>query len=242
MEEQFQVPILWQDEHILVINKPSGLLSIPDGFDSSREHLKSLLSPHFGTLWIVHRLDRDTSGVMILARNASVHKHLNTQFQERQVKKVYQALIDGEPDWDSIRVDLPLSTNKGRRNRTVVDLDDGKPAVTGFIVLERFEGFALVAAAPETGRRHQIRAHLASLGHPVVCDNLYSGGEIIQNEDRIRSGKNCGNADQVRFVRLALHARVLELRHPATDQAVVYEAPFPSDFRLAIESFRSRTS
>jgi RluA family pseudouridine synthase len=236
-----EVPIIWQDEHILVINKPAGLLSLPDGFDPSKDHLKSVLSPQYGPLWIVHRLDRFTSGVMILARNKAAHKHLNTQFQERQVKKVYRALIEGDPNWDSVRIDQPLSANRGRRNRTVVDLEDGKPAVTRGDVLERFGKFTLVEAAPETGRRHQIRAHLASLGYPIAGDKLYGGGKILQGEDAAHNRTEGGIADQPRLERPALHARVLELRHPSTNKWIVYEALHPSDLQLALDNLSAQS-
>lgn len=238
MGTNIEIPIIWEDEHILVINKPAGLLSLPDGFDPSREHLKGVLSPQYESLWIVHRLDRFTSGVMVLARNAAAHKHLNTQFQERQVKKTYRALIVGDPKWDSLHVDQPLRVNRGRRNRTVVDLEDGKPAVTRFEVLERFGSFTLVEVAPETGRRHQIRAHLADQGYPVAGDHLYGGEKTINSEEVARDCTAGGNSDLPRLERLALHARMLEIKHPSTNLRAVYEAPYPRDFQLAVDNLR----
>lgn len=240
MEENFEVPIIWKDEHILVINKPAGLLSVPDGFDPLKPHLKSVLVSQYGPLWVVHRLDRDTSGVMVLARNAIAHRNLNTQFQDRRVKKSYMALVNGDPAWESILVDQPLSINIGHRNRTVVDLKNGKPAVTRFDVHQRFGNFTLVAASPKTGRRHQIRAHLASLGYPVAGDNLYGGEESFQNTESSHNKSESLSIKKLLLDRPGLHSKRLELTHPSTNQWVVFEAPYPQDLQIAIDSISAQ--
>ncbi|MCK4727185.1 MAG: RNA pseudouridine synthase, partial [Anaerolineales bacterium] len=134
MPDLTHIPILWSDKDLLVIDKPAGMLALPDGYDPSVPHVKSVLSPEHGPLWIVHRLDRFTSGVMVLARNAEAHQQLNTQFQDRKVKKTYRALVLGSPEWDRKLVELPLRINTGRLHRTVVDLSKGKPSATQFTV------------------------------------------------------------------------------------------------------------
>ena len=139
MHLPFNIEVLYQDDGILVINKPAGLATLPDGYDPSLPHIKSVLEPQVGPLWIVHRLDKDTSGVLVLARSAAAHRSLNTQFEERLVSKVYHALVIGNPDWKVKTVSLPLRSNGDRLHRTVVDQARGKPAVTHFKVLERFE-------------------------------------------------------------------------------------------------------
>jgi len=238
MEADVKVPVIWSDEHLLVINKPAGLLTLPDGFDPSVPHIKGVLSPSWGPLWIVHRLDRDTSGVIILARSADSHRQLNIQFQERQVSKVYHALVLGNPIWDSKIVDLPLRVNAGRQHRTVVDLREGKQSLTQFKVLERFGNNCLIEAAPQTGRRHQIRAHLYAEGLPIACDDLYgSGSENRLSEINTSSGDRIGT-DQPSLTRSALHARSIELSHPITRKPLSFEAPYPQDFRVTLDKLR----
>ena len=241
MAGKIDIPVIWNDEHVLVIDKPAGMLALPDGYDPSVTHVKEILSPQYESVWIVHRLDRYTSGVMILALTAAAHRQLNTQFQERQVKKIYLALVMGDPDWDRKDVDQPLRVNVGRRHRTVVDLADGKPSATHFTVLQRYGSCALVEAAPETGRRHQIRAHLADLGYPLAGDNLYSHGDSL-----FLSVVDCDilpgvNSAEPVLNRPGLHAQALELKHPVTGEHSRFEAPIPRDLRLTLDLLRDQS-
>ena len=208
-----QPETVYLDDDLLVVDKPSGMLTIRDGYDPKKPYLQSVLQPLYGKLWIVHRLDKLTSGLVVLARNEAAHRNLNTQFSEHTVEKVYWAIIIGVPDWDRVEMDKPLRSKVGRRKRTVVDEKFGKPASTTFHVLQRYKQYALVEAQPNTGRTHQIRVHLYDLGHPILGDPLYgSGGEskLIQ--------------------RLALHARSITLRHPASGEKVSFHAPEGEDF------------
>ena len=207
--------VLWVDEALLVVNKPPGLPVLPDGYHPEAPYLRGILEPLYERLWTVHRLDKETSGVVVLARSAAAHRHLNTQFQEHHTGKLYHALVVGTPDWEEVLVEAPLLPDGDRRHRTIVSAQ-GKPAQTGLRVLQRFNGCSLVQAAPRTGRTHQVRAHLAHLGHPILGDRLYGGGE----------GAILG--------RTGLHAWSLELAHPASGEVMKFSAPYPEDFQRAL--------
>jgi tRNA pseudouridine32 synthase / 23S rRNA pseudouridine746 synthase len=217
-----QIPkALYSDSDILVVDKPAGVLSIPDGYDRAVPYMGRLLEPSYGRLWVVHRLDKDTSGVMVFARNAEAHRSLSNQFSAHQVSKTYHTIIEGEPDWNEKLLDLPLRSNVGRRNRTTVDIGEGKTAKTYFKVLERFPRYALLEAKPETGRTHQIRAHLFDLGIYILSDPLYGHGQISP------------------FIgRLALHACSLSIWHPTSGIMIRFEASYPQDFDLGVSQLR----
>ncbi len=211
--------ILHLDEHIIVLDKPAGLPVLPDGWDRDAPYLVKMLEAEYGDpstgsghVWIIHRLDKITSGVIVFARNAEAHRSLNIQFEKHQVKKVYHALVEGNPRWDEHTARHPLHANVGHKHRTIVDNRDGKPSATNFRVLERFDGYCLLEAIPETGRTHQVRVHAAELGHPLLADTLYGS--------RVTRG----------LARPALHARSLTFTHPVSGESLTFEADYPADF------------
>jgi RluA family pseudouridine synthase len=212
--------LLFQDEALLVVSKPAGLPTLVDGYHPEAPYLVGLLKGTYGPLWVVHRLDRGTSGVILFARTAEAHRALNRAFEKRQVLKTYHALAQGEPTWESRTVRLPLRADGDRRHRTIVDHKGGKPAETDLSVLERFHSHALLQAIPRTGRPHQIRAHLAALGHPLACDALY-GGAPLEGLDRP-----------------ALHACSLKLPHPLSGEEIEFTAPYPEDLDQALQRMR----
>ena len=231
--------ILWSDDSLLVIDKPAGLPTLPDGYDPDAPYLKGVLLPDFGPLWIVHRLDRDTSGVMVIARSPQAHRALNTQFQEHRVAKVYHALVIGEPEWTEKDVDLPLRHNGDRRHRTVVDPQRGRPALTGMRVLERLSRFTLIEAIPRTGRTHKVRAHLSAQALPIACDALYGGGKSIYIS-QIKPHSRLGTEPEIPLIdRMALHARSVAFLHPITQVALSFEAPYPEDFTAFLQALRA---
>jgi 23S rRNA pseudouridine1911/1915/1917 synthase len=176
---------------------------------------------------IVHRLDRDTSGVMVIAKTEHAHWNLAAQFQNRLVSKEYLAIVAGGPPHDRDRIDRPIGPHPHQREKMAVRRDHraSRPAQTDYETLRRFDGFSSVRAVPQTGRTHQIRVHLASIGCPVLCDRMYGG------RSRLTLGeiRRVPDDETVVLARQALHASKLKLAHPATGKPLEFKAPFPDD-------------
>ncbi|WP_299027959.1 RluA family pseudouridine synthase [uncultured Thermanaerothrix sp.] len=226
------IEILFEDEHLLAVNKPAGILTIQDGYDAAKPFLSHLLSEHFGRLWVVHRLDRDTSGVLLFARNAQVHRSLSLQFERRQVQKIYHLITYGHLAQEEIEVTHPLRVDADRRHRTVVDPFRGKPACTIFRILKRLENdFLLLEAQPLSGYTHQIRAHLSALGLQILGDKLYKPHPVPPNRPIYPLAP-----DSPATQRVALHAFALSFRHPQSPRKrITLMAPYPSDFTSLLE-------
>jgi RluA family pseudouridine synthase len=234
--------VIYQDQALLVVNKPAGLATLPDGYNPSLPHIKSVLEQQFGPLWIVHRLDKETSGVLLLARSAQAHRSLNMQFEKHLVSKVYHALVVGNPKWQEKTVRLPLRPNGDRQHRTVIDPQAGKPAITHLKVLESLGHYCLVEAIPETGRTHQIRAHLSALGLSILGDKLYVGRINLQEaEEEPRF-----QAQNIPLIRLkesmGLHAWSLEFNHPSSGERMKFTAPYPAELLAVFKQLRSPSS
>ena len=215
--------ILYSDEHILIINKPAGLPVLPDGWEKDAPYLLKSLEEGYGRIFIVHRLDKVTSGVMVFARDAETHRALNIQFENHQAEKVYHAIVQGNPRWDEKTARHPLRANVGHKHRSMVDDRNGKPSETRFKILKRFQArpeqgrgdSVLIEAKPMTGRTHQIRVHAYALGHPLLGDTLYGAEETDV------------------IARPALHAYSLTI--VMNGEPMTFKAPYPDDFRVALE-------
>ena len=208
---------IYEDQFLLAIDKPAGLPVLPDGWEKDSAYLVRMLEEQFGKIFIVHRLDKITSGVMVFARDAETHRALNLQFETHEAQKIYHAIVEGNPKWEEKTVKYPLRANVGHKHRTVVDNKNGKPSETRFRVIKRYAEAALAEAKPLTGRTHQIRVHAYALGHPLVEDVLY------------------GARDQYGIGRPMLHAQSLSFIHPSSNERVKYSAPRPADFEEALK-------
>ncbi|MCC6146478.1 MAG: RluA family pseudouridine synthase [Anaerolineaceae bacterium] len=210
------------DDDLIIVNKPSGLRTIPDGYDRTLPCLSWLLEQKFAPIWVIHRLDKDTSGVVVFARSREAHRFLNIQFSKREVKKIYAAVIVGSPSWSYLDIHLPLQVNGDRRHRTIASLKSGKPARTEVEIIRRSEnGLTLIKVSPHSGYTHQIRAHLAAIGTPILNDTLYSKPATHPNIPSFFP-----------MPRLALHASNIAFVHPGKNHPVEYSAPFPADFQF----------
>jgi 23S rRNA pseudouridine1911/1915/1917 synthase len=243
--ENIPLEILFEDEHVVVVNKPPGMVVHP-----ARGHwsgtLASALQFHFGATLsaagglnrpgIVHRLDRDTSGAILVARTDLAHAKLSKQFASRSIEKEYFALVSGSPPYDRDVIDCPIGFHPHVREKMAVRHDGAqtRPAQTFYETLERFEGFSAVAARPKTGRTHQIRVHLNHIGCPVLCDRQYGGRRQITRGDIRRDPAD----ELVLLDRQALHARRLRFVHPFTSAAIEVEAPLPNDIAAVLGELR----
>jgi RluA family pseudouridine synthase len=228
------LPVLLSDEAILVVDKCPGVLSVPDRYDPDAPVASSALAKDWGRLYVVHRLDKDTSGVLIFARTPDAHRALSAAFESRSVAKVYRALVRGSPSWDETACELPLRADGDRLHRTVVDAHKGKPSSTAFAVVARYKDCALVEARPRTGRTHQVRVHLSALGHPCLCDPLYGDGKPFLLSKFKKRWKGDPFDERPLMSRTALHALSAEFPHPASGAAITVEAPLPKDLRASM--------
>lgn len=215
-----ELNIIYKDSEILVVNKPAGLSVLPEGWDKDASYLVKLLEEQFGTMWVVHRIDKITSGVIIFALTADTHRSLNIQFEKHQVDKKYHAIVNGSPKWDEKVTKFPLRVNVGHKHRTMVDNKGGVKSETHFKVLKRSRDWSLLEAIPMTGRTHQIRVHAYALGFPLLGDMLYSAPETNL------------------IARPALHAYSLTVTHSISNERITLTAPYPADFEKVLESLK----
>ncbi|HXK32785.1 MAG TPA: RluA family pseudouridine synthase [Dehalococcoidia bacterium] len=226
LPEAIALDVVYEDADIIAINKPAGMTVHPAP-GHPRSTLVNAILAHCGDLsgvggvlrpGIVHRLDRDTSGIILVAKNDAAHNDLARQWKERSVEKVYLALVEGTPRPPEGVIDAPVARDPRSRQRMAI-VPGGREAQTAYRVVERFAGAALVEARPKTGRTHQIRVHLAAIGHPIVGDRVY------------------GTASR-RTLRQLLHAARITFTHPRTGERMTLEAPLAPDFAGALEELR----
>jgi len=242
--EEIALDILYEDECLAAINKPPGMVVHPAKGHWSGT-LTAALQFHFNRLstaggstrpGVVHRLDRDTSGVIVIAKDDQVHRHLALQFEQRTIEKEYFAIVTGTPDRDRDWVDLPIGLHPYQREKMAVRHNDpnSRDARSFYEVIERFETFATMRVLPKTGRTHQIRVHLQSIGCPVLCDRFYGARAMIT---RGELSKDLADTAP-RLERHALHALRLKLIHPQSGEPIQFEAPLPADLQGVLDDLR----
>lgn len=232
--------VLHVDDQIIVVNKPAGLLTVP-----GRAPEATLIDVLRGMtdfaddepLRIVHRIDRDTSGVVVFARTAHAQTAISEQFAAGRVEKVYIALVSGYVDADG-QIEIPIAATRGEKMRTA-GRSDGKHALTRYKIIERVPCNTLLECRPATGRTHQVRLHLSAIGHPLTVDPLYGGGNAVLLSKYKSGYRPSGKHDERPLIeRLTLHAAVISFDHPTNDARVRFEAPLPRDFRATLNQLR----
>lgn len=229
--------IIQEDEHLVAINKPSGLLTIPDreGKDVS---LKQLLKHKYGEIFTVHRIDRDTSGLVIFAKTEEAHKTLSQLFEARETTKIYNGLVLGAPFQPAGTIDEPISEHPVKKGLMTV-YKKGKESITEYEALENFRLYSWMQFRILTGRTHQIRVHMKHLGHPIVCDELYGDGKPVFISSIKRKNYNLAKDEESErpiLSRLALHA--LQLKFNFNNKSYDLEAALPKDLRALLQQLR----
>jgi 23S rRNA pseudouridine1911/1915/1917 synthase len=243
--EAIALDILYEDRHLVVVAKPAGMVVHP-GCGNREGTLVHALVGYFEELsraggplrpGIVHRLDKETSGVMVVARSDTVHRELAAQFKAREVEKEYIALVEGILERRAGSVEIPLGRSRRDRKKMAVRYAGGRAAETRYRVLEAFGPASLVELRPRTGRTHQIRVHMASLGHPVLCDKTYSRRHKLYLSD-LRPGAKRTRGEAPLLRRHALHARRLAFTHPVDGRRMAFSTPLPEDMDRVLAALR----
>ncbi len=234
MSHKFALDILFENDQVIAINKPAGLLSIPDR-EGKEPSLKQILQEKFGKIFTVHRLDRETSGVILFARDEETHKYLSELFETRNIEKYYLGIVTGTLPEKKKTIDAPIMEHPFKKGTMIVH-QKGKPSVTDYEVKEEWGKLSLVEFRIHTGRTHQIRVHMKNEGHPIVCDELYGDPTPLKLSAFKRNYHLSKNEEEERPIlgRLGLHAWKLTFKLPSGEQ-VSLEAPLPKDMRALLQ-------
>ena len=224
--------VVYEDDDIIAVNKASGISVGGDRWDESKERLDRLVAEK---IFIVHRIDKETSGLVVFAKNETAHRRLSLSFQENNIKKRYIAIVHGRPSWKETVCDLPLVPNGNKKHQTIIDKYNGKKSLTKFVFTKSAGNYSILEALPETGRTHQIRVHAAALGFSIVCDSLYGREKPVFLSAIKRNWRGDPLEEKPLLSRLGLHAS--DLLIPATDTACPLElhAPLPRDMAALIK-------
>jgi RluA family pseudouridine synthase len=241
--------VVYEDGNIIAVNKASGISVGGDRWDESRERLDKLVGSALGDgqkLYTVHRIDRETSGLVVFAKDEATHRSLSLAFEGRDVKKRYIAVVHGRPSWQETTCDLPLVPNGNKQHLTIIDKCRGKKSFTFFRYICSAGSYSILEAIPETGRTHQIRVHAAALGHPVVCDSLYGTDKPVMLSSIKKNWRGDLLDEKPLLARLGLHSVELSLpiavlcnefvvNSSINKDVLTFLAPFPRDMEALIK-------
>lgn len=227
--------IVYVDEYIVLVNKPAGYLSIPDRFNAQKPNMVSFLKNELGEIFVCHRLDKETSGIMIFARTSDAHKLLSADFQNHSVRKKYLALVEGYVVLENGKIDKPIAESKASGNMMIIS-PKGKPSTTLFQTIKRYKKYSLIEAEILTGRMHQIRVHCNSIGHPLAIDAIYGNRDRMFISDIKQKGLSTSKFAEEKPImeRNSLHAFSLEFTHPVTKEVMQIEASLHKDFKALL--------
>jgi 23S rRNA pseudouridine1911/1915/1917 synthase len=229
--------IIFENEDFIVINKPTGLLSIPDR-EGKEISLKNILKEKYGQIFVVHRLDRETSGLIMFAKNDATHKYLSQLFEERAVEKIYTGIVAGTITEKKGSINEPIAENLHKQGVMLIN-KRGKQSLTDYEVLEEFGPYSLVQFQIHSGRTHQVRVHVQHIGHPIACDAIYGNGEPVLLSSFKKKFKLSKSEESERPIlsRLGLHSSQLHFKG-AKGNAHHFEAPLPKDMSALLQQLR----
>jgi 23S rRNA pseudouridine1911/1915/1917 synthase len=234
------VEIVFEDDNLIAVNKPSGMLTLPDRHDGELASLRGILQKMYGEIFVVHRLDKDTSGLIVFAKNAETHRYLSQLFENREVQKWYLGLVIATPVPANGMIEQPLGDHPFKKGHMTI-VKKGKPSITGYETLQSFGNYSLVKFELFTGRTHQIRVHSKFIGHPIVCDPMYGDGKPVLLSSLKKKYKLSKAEEEEKpiLARLALHAFQLSFKDE-NGELLQLEAPLHKDMTALLKQLEKK--